>query len=188
MSSTEYMIICYISAALCILSFLITLFIFFKMNILGVIGDLSGTTAKKGIETIRNENARTGNKAHKTSHINRERGRLTDRITSSGKLSPHGESIELSVGTEKFNTGKLTEADYGEETTVLNSYNNDETTVLTNGYSEETTVLASSYNEETTLLSYNYAENSFTLKNSLANAGVVIEEEIIFVHSNERIN
>lgn len=188
MSSTEYMMICYIAAALCILSFLITLFIFFKLNILGVIGDLSGTTARKGIESIRNENARTGNKAHKTSYVNRERGRLTDRITPSGNLSPQGEEVELSVGTEKFNTGKLAEADYGSETTVLNGYNSDETTVLANGYSEETTVLANSYNEETTVLSYNYAENNFNSKDQLANAGIVVEDEIIFVHSNERID
>ncbi len=177
MGNAEYMVVCYVAAALCILSFLITLFIFFKLNIIGVIGDLSGSTARKGIESIRNENARTGNKAHKTSHINRERGRLTDRITPSGNLSPQGEEVRLSTGTEKFNTGKLKDVAYGSETTVLNGCNGDETTVLANNY-----------NVETTLLSYNYAVNDFVLKDQLANAGIVVEDEIIFVHSNERIN
>lgn len=199
MSSTEYMVICYVAAALCILSLLITLFIFFKLNIPGVIGDLSGTTARKGIESIRNENARTGNKAHKTSHINRERGRLTDKITPSGNLSSQGEKVDLSVGTEKFSTGKLFGDGLGSETTVLSGYNNEETTVLTNGLSEETTildtysmdettVLANSYGEETTVLSYNRAESNLNSVVLLADVGIVVEDEIVFVHSDERIN
>lgn len=199
MSSTEYMIICYVAAVLCIVSFLITLFIFFKLNILGVIGDLSGTTARKGIESIRNENAKTGNKAHKISHVNRERGRLTDRITPSGSLSSLGEKVELSVGTEKFNTGKLIDSECDSDITDLNGYNGDKTTVLTNGYSEETsvlnvyisdetTILENSYNEETTILSHNCVESELNSKDLIANSGIVVDEEIIFVHSNEHIN
>ncbi len=207
MNSAFFMIICYVAAALSVLSFLITLFIFFKLDIIGVIGDLSGSTARKGIESIRSENAKTGNKAHKTSHTNRERGKLTDKITLSGSLKPRGESIELSVGTEKFSTGKLeneailsrTGADaidettilnngYSEGTTVLNGSYSDETTVLSGGYSDETTVLSGGYSDETTVLSGFNAENDSYLQTQLANAGITIEDEIIFVHSNERIN
>lgn len=208
LGSAEYMIICYVAAALCILSLLITLFLFFKLNIVGVIGDLTGSTARKGIETIRSENARTGNKAHKVSQVNKERGKLTDRITPSGNLKSKGALVELSVGTERFNTGKLeakdlynsiNDTDNGEtvvitgigddETTVLagNMYS-EETTVLNDIFSDETTLLDSKYSEETTVLPSVRAESEFFSQSQERNVEIVVEDEIVFIHSDERID
>ncbi len=184
MTVDTYMLICYVGMALCLISLAITLFLFFKLNIIGVIGDLSGLTARKGIENIRNQNSITGNKAHRTSTINRERGRLTDKITPSGGLVSAGAHVDVSVGTEKFSTGKLSET---EETTVLGVHNEgaEGTTVL----SEETTLLNMAENDGTTVLNAGYSETTVlgVENNSLADAGIVVEDEIIFVHSDEQI-
>lgn len=194
--SDIYMIVCYAGIALCILFLIITLILFFKDNIIGIIGDLSGSNARKGIENIRNQNRSSGNKAHKPSHVNLERGKLTDRITKSGALIPAGESVGVSVGTEKFHTGKLVTDETTllglQETEVLNvseEQPTDETTVLVGNNFGETTVLAASIDEttvlsagseETTVLDMTYSENHGT--------EIIVEEEIIFVHSNEHIN
>lgn len=180
-TADECMMVCYIGIALCAMFALITVFLFFKLNIIGVIGDLSGSSARKGIENIRNQNQISGNKAYKSSNVNRERGKLTDKITSSGRLASAGESVDVSVGTEKFKTGELPQSN---ETVVLDAYSSggyesDETTVLMKNATDETTVLASSF-DETTIL------NVENLKN--IGSGIVVEEEIVFVHSNERIS
>lgn len=194
--SDIYMIVCYVGIALCILFLIITLVLFFKDNIIEVIGDLSGSNARKGIENIRNQNRSSGNKAHKPSHVNLERGRLTDKITKSGALIPAGESVGVSVGTEKFQTGKLVT----DETTLLDVQETevliaeegqsvDETTILVGNDFGATTVLDASTNE-TTVLSYGSEET--TVLNMAGfetfRTGVVVEDEIIFVHSNEYIN
>ena len=221
-----YTIIFYIGVALCAVFLAITLILFFKYNIIGIIGDRSGSNARKGIENIRNQNRATGNKAHKPSHVNLERGKVTDKISKSGNLVPAGESVGVSVGTEKFHTGKLvpeetsvlgaeetsvlgvTGAHVINETTVLGaSYNNpettasaNETTVLGANYSPETSVLSGSYSAETTVLAASYDETTVlsggseetTVLNAVVGetvrTDIVIEEEIIFVHSNEQIN
>ncbi len=194
--SDIYMIVCYTGIALCILFLIITLVLFFKDNIIEVIGDLSGSNARKGIENIRNQNRSSGNKAHKPSHINLERGRLTDKITKSGALIPAGESVGVSVGTEKFQTGKL----LTDETTILDLQETevliaeegqpaDETTVLVGNDFGATTVLEASANE-TTVLSYSSEETTVLNMTGFETfrTGVVVEDEIIFVHSNEYIN
>lgn len=209
-----YTIIFYIGVALCAVFLAITLILFFKYNIIGIIGDLSGSNARKGIENIRNQNRATGNKAHKPSPVNLERGKVTDKISRSGNLVTAGESVGVSVGTEKFHTGKLvpeetsvlgaeetsvlgvTGAHVINETTVLGAnYNSEttasanETTVLGGNNFGETTVLAAGV-DETTVLSGGSDETTVLsmVGNEPFGTDIVIEEEIIFVHSNEQIN
>lgn len=119
--------------------FLVAVALFFLLDVPKLYGDISGRTAKKAIEAIRQQNESTGNKAYKPSAVNEERGRLTDKITKSGSLqSQTGGSI--GVGTEKFSTSTL--FPQSNETTVLETAAN-ETTVLTGVAAEsgETTVL-----------------------------------------------
>ncbi len=191
-----YMIVCYAGIALCVLFLIITLILFFKDNIIGIIGDLSGSNARKGIENIRNQNRTSGNKAHKPSHVNLERGKLTDKITKSGALIPVGESVGVSVGTEKFHTGKLVSDETTilglQETEVLNiaeEYSADETTVLIGNDSGETAVLAAGI-DATTVLSGGSEETTVLnmMSSEIIGTDIVVEEEIIFVHSNEQIN
>lgn len=125
--------------------FLVAVALFFLLDVPKLYGDVSGRTAKKAIEAIRQQNESTGNKAYKPSAVNAERGKLTDKITQSGRLQSQTAGLPVSVGTEKFATSTL--APQSNETTVLEGASN-ETTVLTGtlpAESGETTLLV---NEE----------------------------------------
>ena len=123
--------------------------LFFLLDIKKVIGDVTGATARKAINTIREQNEASGDKAYKPSPVNAARGKLTDKISPSGRLQPQTAGIGGSPGTEKFDTTKLMPPI--EEATVLDNTVSD-TTVL----SEETTVLEQNANSgETTVLSEN---------------------------------
>ena len=129
--------------------FLAGIALFFIFDVPKLYGDVSGRTAKKAIEAIRQQNESTGNKAYKPSAVNAERGKLTDRITQSGRLQSWTTGLPVSVGTEKFATATLTPemavlAEPANETTVLEQPVG-ETTVLAATISTigETTVLTS---------------------------------------------
>ncbi len=107
--------------------FLVAIALFFLLDILKVYGDISGRTAKKAIEAIRQQNESTGNKAYKPSAVNAKRGKLTDKITPSGRLKERTAGLPINVGTEKISTSRLTPKT--NETIVLNELTN-ETTVL----------------------------------------------------------
>lgn len=123
----------------------ISLVLFFLLEIPKIVGDLSGRTARKAIESIRQQNEDSGDKAYKPSAINAARGKLTDKISPSGNLLHRANPLGVAVGTEELSKDKL--AAGGNETTVLNQSGN-ETTVLSNN---ETTILSSSSGETTVL-------------------------------------
>lgn len=149
--------------------FVASVLIFFLLNIPHVFGDLTGRNARKAIENIRNQNESSGDKLYKTSQVNRERGKLTDKISPSGSLmrDPSGILGGGAMATEKISTQELPQVD---ETTVLES---NETTVLS---ANETTVLDISGTGETTVL---VAED--------IPAVFQIEYEITFIHTDEVI-
>lgn len=111
--------------------------LFFVLDIRKVYGDISGTTARKAIEEIRRQNEDGENKAYKPSYVNLSRGRVTDKISPSGRLLKKTGNLVGMAGTEKFATEKLNpmikEEKGSAETTVLAQ----ETTFLP----QETTVL-----------------------------------------------
>lgn len=132
-------------AALSGLMLIATVLIFFFLRIPTVIGDLSGATAKKAIENIRNQNTSSGEKTYKSSYVNRERGKVTDKITSSGRLIKEpSELLTGAMSTEKISTQSLADS-AADETTVLGQSDTalNETTVLSQPEftSGETTVL-----------------------------------------------
>ncbi len=99
---------------------IVSIILFFSLRIPKVIGDLTGATARKAIQNIREQNEKTGDKAYKISPINLERGKLTDKISPSGNLIPQSDShIGAGVATEKIGTDNLAPA-YADETDVLN--------------------------------------------------------------------
>ena len=113
--------------------------LFFLLNIPHVLGDLTGRNARKAIENIRNQNESSGDKLYKTSQVNRERGKLTDKISPSGSLMRDPSGVLGGGGamaTEKISTQEL--LPQANETTVLDTAN--ETTVL-NSEAGETTLL-----------------------------------------------
>lgn len=113
------------AAILCVVMAVVTIFLFFFLKIPKVIGDLNGSTARKAIEEIRQQNANSGDKIYKSSVVNRERGKLTDRISPTGTLYTNTTgSIAGAMATEKIATQHL------EETVVLDAGVYEETTVL----------------------------------------------------------
>lgn len=109
---------------------IISIVLFFVLDVRKLVGDISGATARKAIEDIRRQNEQSGDKAYKPSHVNMARGRLTDKISPSGRILQAGSHLNGSPGTQKFNTVELTAA--AGETVVLTTEleGANETTVL----------------------------------------------------------
>lgn len=160
MSYEIYRYVFYGGAILAGVMLVATVILFFVYKIPTVIGDLTGANARKAIENIRNQNENSGDKLYKTSPVNRERGKLTDKISPSGSLmkDPSGH-FAGAMATEKISTQEFPP----EETTVLDATN--ETTVLDNVGAGETTVLDA-------------VDAPVTFQ---------IEYEITFIHTNEVI-
>lgn len=126
---------------------LISIALFFLFDIHRVIGDISGATARKAIENIRQQNEETGDKAYKPSKVNMERGKVTDKISPSGRIHKQSDPLTVATGTSKLDNmyyDPTTVLEVTSETTVLN--NGSETTVLNDGV--ETTVLNNMYETE----------------------------------------
>ncbi len=159
--------------------FLLTVLLFIFFKIPRIVSDISGRTAKKGIQEIRERNESTGDKTYKTSAVNRSRGKLTDKISPSGRIIASKESFGTGVITEKISTQKLTDTN---ETEVLS---NSETEVLYPA-GGETEVLQSNGNETTLLRQENVTE---LLEQTGKDGGfLVIEREITFIHTQEKIS
>lgn len=166
------------TAIACGVLFVVTLVLFFVLRIPKIMGDLSGRTARKAIENIRMHNEQTGDKTYRSSPVNLQRGKLTDKISRSGRLVPR-EATPFGTGTitQKIATMKLPQENAGNETTLLSTA--EETTVL----ADETTVLA-----ETSLpQSDGYGETSVLQAYPQAAQIFEVEYEITFIHTAEVI-
>lgn len=175
MTYENYRMIFYVAAIACGICFIVTVLFFFLFRIPKIISDISGRTARKGIREIRERNELSGDKAYKSSPVNRQRGKVTDRIGSDGRTISKGQSFSTGTTTEKISTQKLTE---GLETEVL--YTGGQETEVLNFSGGETEVLYTP-GQEADVLRENHIEN----KNS--GSFVIIEREITFVHTQERV-
>lgn len=187
-----YRLIFIVGAIACAVMFVVSVILFITLKIPNVIGDLTGRNAKKAIENIRKQNEASGGKGYKTSAVNLERGRLTDKMTPSGNLQKRGITSGFGVHTEKISTMKLEQqASVGmdtdnesNETMVLEQNYSNETTVLNQNYSNETTVLSQQDVGETTVLSSNMPQNPSDT--TVLNQFMVLED-ITFIHTDEII-
>lgn len=175
MTYENYRMIFYFASVACGVCFIVTVLLFFLLRIPRIISDISGRTARKGIQKIRERNELSGDKAYKSSPVNRQRGKVTDRIGVEAAVSVRN-TFSTGITTEKISTQKLTN---GLETEVLHT-GGQETEVL--GLSRnETEVLYAPSGNETELLH----ENG-TINNKFKSF-VVIEREITFVHTEEQV-
>ena len=164
------------AAILCGAMLITSILLFILLKIPKVIGDLTGRTARKAIENIRNQNESSGDKTYRSSLVNQERGKLTDKISPSGRLIRNPtDLLGGAMATEKIGTQQLV----SDETTALTGelVGGNETTVLDNAVLGETLVLSEVMSSgETTVLSEATNDSAFT-----------IEYEITFIHTNEII-
>lgn len=163
--------------------FLVAVALFFLLDVPKLYGDISGRTAKKAIEAIRQQNESSGNKAYKPSAVNAERGKLTDKITQSGRLQSQTAGLPVSVGTEKFATSTL--QPQLNETTVLEQPAG-ETTVLEQPVGETTvltgTLPPAEFGETTVLV----GGETHTAA-APASSGFTVDVEMSFTGSSEII-
>ena len=156
----------------CGVFFVIAAILFFVFKIPKVISDLTGRTARKAIENIRMHNEQTGDKTYQSSAVNLERGKLTDKISQSGRLVPRDATpFGTGVITEKISTMELESAG---ETDVLDQPVG-ETDVLA-PVAGETDVLAPVAGETEVLAPVEQPVQVFT-----------VEYEITFIHTSEVI-
>lgn len=196
MTYDVYMNIYMVGLVLAGIMLVVSVILFFALKIPAVIGDLSGATARKAIENIRNQNEESGEKAYKSSAVNRERGRLTDKISPSGSLhTKPSDKLGFGMKTEKISTQRLDVEDSG-ETTLLSAAN--ETTVLSNNAGETEVLNEAPAFNETTLLSPDMMAPSTESNDVQMGFGdttelppmpglFVIEQEITFIHTQEII-
>lgn len=151
---------------------LVAIALFFLLDIRKVFGDISGTTAKKAIENIRQQNEATGDKAYKPSPVNAERGKTTDKISPSGRLLRKDVGMPVSAQTEKFKTDDLKPA--VQETSVLGE-DAGETSVLGETYGE--TALLGEESGETSMLSAGMAETTLLYEERTGETAVLYPED-----------
>lgn len=115
MSTAEILsLISTLSFVVAAISFVLAVFFWFNFKIPSVIGDLSGRTAKKSIARMRASNERAGGQGYKPSAANVSRGKLTDRMKYSSKLS--GDPLTKKQQTRRE---KITGEDLMPETGLL---------------------------------------------------------------------
>lgn len=79
-------IISIVAFVLSALFLVLAIVLWFLYGIPGVIGDLSGRTARKSIAKMREHNEKSGGKSYRPSATNIGRGRLTDTMPNSDEL------------------------------------------------------------------------------------------------------
>lgn len=160
----------YVAFGIAGLLLLVSIALFFLFDVPKLIGDVSGATAKKAIENIRQQNEQTGNKAFKPSPVNAERGKLTDKITPSGRLEHRGGNMGVSVGTQELK-------DVHNDNFGNSSQNEESVTELL--YSSDAAA-------ETSIL--DFGNNVFDNNMYQKDIGVIVEYELRFCGSSEIIS
>ena len=163
----------------CGVFFAIAVVLFFALKIPKVISDLSGRTARKAIENIRLNNEQSGDKSYQSSAVNLQRGKLTDKISKSGRLVQR-EATPFGTGviTEKISTMKLDQP--AGETELLTV--TEETSILSSP-AGETEVLAPTAGE-TALLA---PSTEAAVPAEQVAQVFTVEYEITFIHTSEVI-
>lgn len=114
MSATTWFIIAIVGFLLSGIALVATVFIFIKLNIPAVIGDLSGKTVAREIKAIRDANVSSGDKLHKSSSVNANRGKLTEKVIDDEIDSSVGAAAHASKRLDRIGTGHSTKVRNGE--------------------------------------------------------------------------
>lgn len=200
MSISETLLwISYISLALAVISLIVAIFIWFKFEIPSVISDLSGRTAKKSIQKLRENNEKSGKKVFKSSTTNIQRGMLTDTMPDSEMLKADERESKKRAELKQQGSNRQDNKEFKrkqpvretEETSLLVENENLEIGVLQTGVLTEDEQTEVFMTEETGLLvEENTAVSSEKVGFFADKKGVklVMLEEIMFVHTEEVIH
>lgn len=136
----------------------LAIFLFFKFQIITIINDLTGRTARRSIAQIRENNIRSGERPYRSSAVNISRGKLTEPIPD--------------------DTARTTEKLPGASAPLVNSG----TTLL---HEEGTTELLVA-NEGTTILADSAAQSTIA-NTEIETVELQILDRIIYTHTDEVI-
>lgn len=126
MSATTWLIIAIIGFSLAGIALIIAVFMFIKMNIAVVIGDLSGKTVAREIKAMREFNKSKGDRSFRPSKINLERGTLTEKVENS---QDNRDVIGVAHASKRLD--KPTSNDHRSSGTIgLNDFETDSTDIL----------------------------------------------------------
>ena len=127
MSATTWYIIAIVGFSLSGVGLIAAIFMFLKMNIPAIIGDLSGRTVAREIKAMRESNASSGDKLHRSSHVNIERGTLTEKVeddvADKSAMSKAHSSKRLDRQPEETEKGKWMSGDETIQATEILSDN-----------------------------------------------------------------
>ena len=107
--------ISFAAAAVCLL---LAVFVWFRFQIMSLINDLTGKTAKKAIEQIRSKNVKSGDKSYRSSPVNINRGPLTEPVTNAAPVKT--EKLSGDLETTLLREDNKTVILNADGTTVLN--------------------------------------------------------------------
>lgn len=108
MSATAWLIIAIVGFSLSGVALVTAIFMFIKMNIPAIIGDLSGKTVAREIKAMRDANVSSGDKRFRPSRVNLERGTLTEKVDQSQLNADAIKKAHASKRLDKT-TGQLSE-------------------------------------------------------------------------------
>ncbi len=193
----------YISIGISIVMFVLSVILFIQLNIPRVIGGLSGYSARKEIEKIREQNLQSGKKGYQTSPVNRARGKVTTPLGqkgSSGRLSQMTSELSRVINKTELLAPRPAQGEAAQtsllgasatnETTMLNVPTSNETTMLA-GADPNATILGVAEPNATTVLGYNAAATTaapeYNANPQLQGFAFEIEVDLAVTHTNEVI-
>ena len=195
MSATAWLIIAIVGFSLSGIALVASIILFIKMDILAIIGDLTGKTVAREIKAMRETNAASGDKRFRPSAVNMERGTLTEKVTPSAeamKIAHADHDLNATGGYSTSKQPKSGTVGLDKSSTIVSAKTYEppkETEVLSQGtevlsqgtevLSQGTTVLSSG----TTVLS---ANENIDNKVKTPVSFTIVRSEVI-IHSNEVI-
>jgi len=191
-----YQIMFYVGIAGALLTLIISIIVFIRLNISEVIEDLTGFSLHKWVKKLKAGGRSKQEQKMKpiTREIQPRRDvdlevavsgsvEATELLEAEGFSFDSSEATELLTETDADETGFLPEADE-DETELLMEANEDETQLLTEDDSE--TELLSSEIDETVLLNEEMDETTI-LSNPPSASIFIIERDVVIVHTNRNI-
>ncbi len=178
----SYETMMYIGIGISVVMFVLSVILFVQLNIPRVIGGLSGYSARKEIENIREQNMQSGKKGYQTSPVNRARGKVTTPLgqrATSGRLSQ--KTADLARVINKTEMLATPAAQSAAQTSLLDASAQNPTTLLGHDAQNATTVLgvtaAATTAQDTT-------EHNVSAPQS---AVFALEVDLAVTHTNETI-
>ncbi|MBQ2803796.1 MAG: hypothetical protein IJF07_07850 [Lachnospiraceae bacterium] len=154
---------------------IVSVILFFVLKIPAIIGNLSGSTARKAIEDIRQQTQADTGKGYKINSTKLSNMHNTVKISTSKLVGGGNETTVLGQGNETTLLGQS-----GNETTLLSQPRGNETTLLAQSGGNETTMLNMQNENQTTLLSQPDGGQTTVLPRSTSGQTAMLSPQQVF--------